>query len=376
MGIQLETRSRNNPSNDSVAKSSKKSSFDWGTLFNSISDKEKVKFYSSLSVLLNAGMDINQSINLLEDQNTSKKWSKIYAQIIENLLKGDHFYIALGKTKLFSEYELTNLQIGEETGFLPQFIQQLEAFYENKIKLKRLIVNTFSYPVIVLIITLGTLYFMLKYIVPMFASIFSRFNKELPEMTQAIIELSNFVSSNGIYFILLVSIITIAHVMLMKMDQYKLLFGNFVYKIPLVGDTVLKIQIARFSMAMFYLIKSGTPLIRSLELTTKMIGFYPLNLALTEATEKVMNGTSMNDAFKVIKMIPSTFTALVKVGEEVNQLDLIFEKLSIQYQKELEYQTQVIGKVLEPLLIMVVAIIVGVILIAMYLPLFNLGNVM
>ncbi len=375
MEVQIENRRRGiNPRKEQTNKVGSGGFYIPG-LNKKATDSEKLKFYSSLSILLNAGMDIGKSLELVEEQNISRKWTNVLPQVNQNILKGDELSKALEKTGLFNDYELISLKIGEETGFLTQFIDQLADHYEDKIKLRRMIINTFSYPAIVLIITMGTLYFMLKFIVPMFANIFKRFNKELPELTQTIIDLSDFVSTKGWMILLVVVSLVILHTVLKQLPKYRAITGQLVLATPLIGTTVQKVQVARFSSAMHYLIKSETPLVHSLELTAKMISFYPLKLVLKNAAEKVMNGMPLYDALKLNNVLPPTVIALIKVGEEVNQLEIIFYKMAQQYQKEVEHQAQVVSKVLEPLLIMVVAGIVGVVLIAMYLPLFNLSNV-
>lgn len=340
------------------------------------SDKDKFRLYASLAVLLEAGMDMARALELVDEQKLGKVWNKQIPVVKEKLLSGANLSESLKHTGLFSSFELTSIQIGEETGFLLSILNQLMDFYEQRIKLRRMIINTFSYPVIVLTITTGTVYFMLHFVVPMFASIFLRFNRELPKLTRLVIDLSDFIGHYGGLILLAVFGLIGAHAMAWRNNKYQQTLGMLLLKIPLVGTTIQKIQVARMASALHYLIKSETPLVKSLELTARMIGFYPLKQLLENASIQVMKGISLHDALDQNNIVPQQVLALIKVGEEVNRLSSMFERLAIQTNKEIEHQTQVISKVLEPVLIMLIAGIVGLVLVAMYMPLFDLSGVM
>lgn len=344
--------------------------------FSSISDNDKKKFYHAFEILVSAGIDIKNTLELLMTQNLGKKWAKHFKQIYEDVINGKNLSEAMRNSGVFTEYELASIKIGEETGYLNKIISQLHQHYNEKIKLRRLIISTFSYPIMVLLLTSGTLYFMLTYIVPMFANIFKRFNKELPKLTQVIIDISNWVSSNGIWIILGVVCLIAAHLILSKYDSYRLKAGNIALKVPLLGETIRKTYLSRFTMAMSFLSQSGSSLVNSLELSANMIDFYPLEKAIIQVKEDVTQGSGLADSLSKFSIFPNTFVSLIQIAEDVNQLDSMFEKIAIQFQNDLEHQTKVVSRILEPMLIMIVASIVGVILIAMYLPLFNLSTVM
>jgi type IV pilus assembly protein PilC len=347
-----------------------------GITLSKISDKDRKKFYHAFEILLSAGIDIKNTLELLKTQNIGKVWKKHLNNIYQDVVNGQQLSEAFRNTQVFTEYEIASVTIGEETGFLNQIISQLHQHYNEKIKLRRLVVSTFSYPVMVLLMTTGTLYFMLTYIVPMFANIFKRFNRELPGLTQSIITISNWIGENGVWVILILFILLVSHIMLSKLNSYRMHMGNLILKIPLLGETVRKTYLSRFTMAMNFLIKSGTSLVQSIELSANMVGFYPLEKALRTVKKDLTNGESLADSFSKFSIFPPTFISLIRIAEDINKLDDMFEKIAFQFQSDLEHQTKVVSRILEPLLIMVVAAIVGVILIAMYLPLFNLSNVL
>jgi type IV pilus assembly protein PilC len=340
------------------------------------SDRDKARLYSALSVLLEAGLDMAQALHLLVEQKPAKVWAKVLPKVEQNMLAGQGLSDALEQTKLFSAYEITSLRIGEETGYLQPILKQMEVYFEDRIRLRRLIVGALSYPIMVLTITAGTVYFMLRFIVPMFATIFARFNRELPPLTQGVIAVSEWIGTYGGWLMGTIGLLVGVHLWAKKHQIYRSIGGNLLLKMPLVGTTIQKVQLARISNAMYFLIHAENPLVKSLELTAQMLSFYPYRKLLQQTAEKVMHGIALSDAIHDPLLIPKQAQALIRVGEEANQLGKVFEKLAQQYQKEIEYQTQVISKVLEPLLILLVASIVGLVLVAMYMPLFSLGGVM
>ncbi|MGE0637867.1 MAG: type II secretion system F family protein [Bacteroidia bacterium] len=341
---------------------------------STLSDKTRERFYSELGILLGAGIDIKTSLDLVVEEQTKKKEREIFADIAESVLNGKSLAEAVKTTGDFSDYEYYSLLIGEQSGRVNEILDELALYYSKKISQKRMVVNALSYPIIVLVTAGGAIFFMMNYIVPMFADVFKRFGGDLPPLTQFIISLSQWLSDYFlIFFLLLVGIIAVAYSSRKKL-WFRKAASAYVLKIPFVGNLISKIYLARFCRSMKLLMSAKTPLITSLQLVRKMVSFYPVEHSLTSVEEGVLKGETLSQGLKKFSIYNQRMISLIKVAEEVNQLDVMFEKLSKQYNDEVEYQTSLISSLLEPIMIIFLGALVAFILVAMYLPLFQLST--
>jgi type IV pilus assembly protein PilC len=340
-----------------------------------MSDKKKVSLYQELGVLLGAGVDIKSALELISQEQVKKKDSILINTVKDKVISGAGLSEALKETKYFSDYEIFSLQIGEETGKNVKILEELSEYYKVKIKHKRQAVSALSYPLIVLTTSVGVLAFMLNVIVPMFSDVFLRFGGQLPYLTRLVISVSDFFKD---YFFLVAAFIG-SLVVLMNTQKKKLWFRKYgasvLLRIPVLGELIRKIYLARFCHSMHLLISSRIPLIRALQLVKQMINYYPIEVSIGVIEKKIMNGESLSDALSQFPFYHRRMISLIRVGEEVNRLDDFFDKLSKQYVEDIDHQSKILSSMIEPVLIIFLGLIVGVILIAMYLPMFSLSTV-
>jgi len=339
-----------------------------------LNDKKKEYLYLELGSLLQAGINLKSSFELITADQQKEKDKELYKKIQEAVLGGTTFSQALQQTGKFSLYEVYSLQIGEETGKLIEVLADLAKFYQNKIKQRRKIVSALTYPCVVLTTSLGAVFFMLKFVVPMFGDVFKRFGGQLPWITEKIISVSNAMENNFWRFIILVALIVGFILFTRKTQKFKQIFSQTLLRTPLIGNLVQKIYLARFCNSMRLLINAKLPLLRAIALIRQMINYYPIESSLQKVEDDIMKGKSLHESLQQFKVYPSKMIQLIKVGEETNQLDLFFGKISEQYIDEVEYKTSTLSSMMEPLIIIFLGLIVGVILIAMYLPLFQMSN--
>ncbi len=339
-----------------------------------LSDKKKEYMYLELSSLLHAGINLKDSLELVTADQTSEKDSELFKNIQTAVLKGDPFSTALQLSGRFSLYEIFSLQIGEETGKLIEVLHDLAQFYQHKIKQRRKIVSALTYPCVVLSTSLGAVFFMLKFVVPMFSDVFKRFGGHLPWITEKIIIVSSVLEDDFWLTAIIITALVVFLYRVRKTDQFRKTSSNLLLKIPMVGNMIQKIYLARFCNSMRLLINARLPLLRAIDLCRQMIGYYPIEASLKQVETDIMQGKSLHQSLQHFKVYPSKMIQLLKVGEETNQLDYFFGKISEQYIEEVEYKTSTISSMMEPLIIIFLGLIVGVILIAMYLPLFQMSN--
>lgn len=338
-------------------------------------DKKKEVFYRELGMLLKSGVDFKKALEIMSNQSTNKFEKEIILEIKAKVVEGRSIYESMRETKQFSAYEYYSVQIGEETRKLEDVLIELQKYFNRKVQMKRQIVSILTYPAIVLSVTFLVLYFMLNKVVPMFSSVFKQFGSELPKSTQVIIKISN---HSGLIFGVLFSLIIlliVLHFTLKEKLSYRAFTTKMVLKIPYFGNLIQKIYISRFCQSMKLLITSKTTLLNSLSLTSKMMSFYPIEIAIEEVKEDITRGMSLSDSLKKHKVFEKKMVSMVEVAEQVNQLDSMFERLTDQYNEEITHETKMIGVVLEPMIIIVIGVVVGVIMISMYAPMFDLSKI-
>lgn len=344
-------------------------------VFKRFTDKHKEDFYREFSTLIKSGVDFNYALEILTEQQKSKFIRSIYKEIKNNIVKGKYINESIQGYSFFSPYEYYSIKIGEETKRLPEVLDQLKKFFSRKIKMKRQITSVLTYPIFVLVITFGVLYFMLKYVVPMFANVFKQFGKELPEITKFVVKLSK-----EFNYILIVVCITcflffVANAILKEKEYYKEFTTNLILKTPFFGKLIQKIYLARFCQSLSLLLYAKTPLITALELTEKMITFYPLKKAIHQSRRDVLKGETFADSISKHQFFSPKIVSLTNIGEQINELDKIYDGLANQYNDDIDHNTKVIGTILEPLMILLIGSIVGFIMVAMYSPLFDLSKI-
>ncbi|PKP20790.1 MAG: type II secretion system F family protein [Bacteroidetes bacterium HGW-Bacteroidetes-21] len=339
-----------------------------------LKDKKKENFFSELGTLLSSGIDIKTALELIIEEQKKKSDIQLFDSIYKKVIEGKSLSEAMKESGHFSIYEHFSIKIGEESGQLHEVLEALSEFLSKKVKQRRQIVNSFTYPIMVLIIAVVAVFFMMNFVVPMFVDVFKRFNGKLPKLTQVIIDISQSFSENVPWILLFIVAISLIVFIQRKKDWYRKLIGKIILKTPFLGSIIQKIYISRFCQAMSMLMSAHTPMLKSIELVQNMIGFYPFEKALEKIRHDIMKGALLYESMSKFPIFEKRVISLVRVGEEVNQLDAIFTRLNKHYSEELEYKIGILSSLLEPILIIFVGILVGVILVAMYLPLFSIST--
>ena len=337
--------------------------------------KKKEQFYSELSVLLKSGITLKYSLDIITESQKKEKDQEKIRKIALSLVNGISFAQALSCDKSFTPYECEAIRIGETTGQLSFITEDLAQYFKRKNTQKRQIISALTYPIIVLITAMVVVFFMLNYVVPMFGDIFKQNHVDLPFLTKLIVKLSHFLKSRGNYIFLGILLLAIVYRMAKDKVWFRKYSGNFLLKIPILGEYIKKIYLTRFTHTMMLMSNAKIPVINGLAMVRKMIDFYPLQKGLLVVEEDILQGEKMSTSFSHHKIFDKKIIALLKVAEETNQTEYIFAKLFDQYSVEVEYQSQTITNILNPLLTLMVGVIVGVILISMYLPMFKLSTV-
>lgn len=337
-------------------------------------DRNKETLYQELSLLMNSGVDINRSLEIIEEHYKKEKDKKVIRDIRAYLIDGKSFSQSLEVIEGFTPYEYYSIRIGEETGRLELVLDQLATFFKRKLRQRKQVTNALTYPVMVLITAFVAVGFMMNFVVPLFSEVFKRFNGELPAITKTVISASEFFNKNIILVLLFIAALVVSLVYVRKKEWYRKYYSKILLKIPIAGELTKKIYAARFCHAMSLLITAHVPMIRAIDLVEKMIGFYPFEQVMKEIKVSIVRGEFLYETLQKYDFFDRKLVALVKVAEEVNKMEVVFNELSHQYNDEIEGRIAVMSNLLEPILIIIVGALVGVILVAMYLPLFQLST--
>ncbi|MFD0862233.1 type II secretion system F family protein [Sungkyunkwania multivorans] len=377
MGFQLDniktTQKRTAKSEDRINDLLKKEI----TLFGkSFSDRKKEDLYTELSVLLKAGVNLKEGLGLIMESQKKQQQKVLFANILEDIVAGQPFSESVKTKKEFTDYEHFSLKIGEETGTLVQVTKELGSFFARKNEQRRNLISALTYPIIIFSTALLVVAFMLRYVVPMFQDIFKQNNVDLPPITRFIVSLSETTSSYG--WILLVGIIALLLLrqLFTKKVWYQRAVDNLIYKTPIIGKFAKTVYLAQFTQAVSLLTSSKVPVVNSIQLVQKMINFYPLRSALEKVERQILKGKKLSESLANDPVFDNKMVTLVRVAEETNQTEFIFQRLNEQYNTEVQQRSKMLSTIMEPMIILFVGIVVGVILIAMYLPMFQLSNVL
>ncbi|QTE21149.1 type II secretion system F family protein [Polaribacter cellanae] len=342
---------------------------------NSFSNKKKEAFYTELSVLLNAGLTLKDALILVSEEQKKENDKILIEKIVAELIDGKNLSDAIKNKKEFSEYEYHSLRIGEQTGTLLKVSKELGFFYKRKNEQKRIILSALSYPIVVLFTAFLAILFMLQFVVPMFADIFKQNKVELPWITKKIMSASILFQDHwGVFFILILGLFLFRN-LIKKKEWYQKYTSLLILKIPFVGEFVRKVKIAQFTQAITLLTGAKVPLLNGIQLTKKMIAYYPLETVLEKVESDILQGKSLHQSMGNYKIFDKKMISLIKVADETNQNETIFKRLTDQYNQEIEYKSKIISATIEPFIILILGAIVATILIAMYLPMFKLSTV-
>ena len=340
----------------------------------SLNSKKKEVFYQELYSLVNSGLDLKNAIVLINDGNQNKNLKKIYDSIVEGLDAGKSLSSIMESMKTFSAFEYYCVEIGEEIGQLPTILSDLAQYYKNKNKLSKQVKSALTYPTVVLLTAFLAVYFMMEFLIPMFSDIFGRYNTELPYLTKVIIQVSNNFSSYSIISVFILASI----ILVISLFRSKPLFRKYSSKLmlhtPLVASFVKLNYQSRFCYTMALMLRSKADLMTAIRLTRKMIRFYPIEKALCDIEGGLEQGSSLHGKMKEHSIFSHKVTHFVKIAEEVKMLDEAFSNLSNQFSSELDYRTSILSSLMEPILIVVLGLLVGTILVALYLPMFQIST--
>jgi len=340
-----------------------------------IKSYDLIMFSRELSTLLGAGVTLIRGLEILCKQIESKMLLVTVEQIKKDVEGGYTFQNALKKhEKIFSSFWINLVETGEVSGQLPSSLDQVATYLEENAELKRKIILALMYPLILVIVATGAIAVFLLKIIPIFAEIFKGFNVELPVLTQIVINISNIVRK---YIFLASGIIIVLFFAIKKYistEKGRWQFDGIMLKIPVLGDLTREIATQRFASGLGTLIKSGVPILHALEISEKIAGNKVMEKALKEVRTAVEEGKSIGQTIGNSGLFSPLVIQMIVVGEEIGELGKMLDRISVFYKTRVNTFIARLTTMFEPIVLVFMGIVVGVLVVAMYMPIFSISS--
>ncbi|RBM54550.1 type II secretion system F family protein [Vibrio paracholerae] len=331
-----------------------------------------------LATMLTTGVPIVQALKLVGDNHRKAEMKSILAQITKSVEAGTPLSKAMRTASAhFDTLYVDLVETGEMSGNLPEVFERLATYREKSEQLRAKVIKALIYPSMVVLVALGVSYLMLTMVIPEFESMFKGFGAELPWFTQQVLKLSHWVQAYSLWaFIAIAAAIFGLKALRKNSLQIRLKTSRLGLKFPIIGNVLAKASIAKFSRTLATSFAAGIPILASLKTTAKTSGNVHFETAINEVYRDTASGMPMYIAMRNTEAFPEMVLQMVMIGEESGQLDDMLNKVATIYEFEVDNTVDNLGKILEPLIIVFLGTVVGGLVVAMYLPIFNLMSVL
>ena len=340
-----------------------------------VSSKILMIFTRQLATLIDSGLPLLRSLNVLAKQERDKVMRNTINKVADSVQSGSTFSDALAlHPRIFNDLYVSMVKAGEVGGVLELVLTRLSEFQEKAAKIKNKILAAMVYPVIVMTMAVGIMGFLLVFIVPRFELIFQDLlgDKPLPPVTRFVIGLSGFMQSHGLVLLGAVVLIVTAYKLIGRTRRGRLVIDNFKLRMPLFGNLNRKTAISRFSRTLGTLVTSGVPILQALNITRETAGNAAIASAIARVHDSVKEGESIVQPMEASRAFPPMVVSMVDVGEETGKLPEMLLKIADVYDDEVDNAVEALTSMLEPIMIVFLAVIVGTIVLALFTPLISI----
>lgn len=345
------------------------------SFFRPVKSQHFVVFLRQLATLIRAGVGIVDSVHILSQQSESKELRKVLSEAASDIQRGSQLSEACAKhPKVFEPLFLSMLRAGEASGNMEIVLDRMATFYEKSHYTREKIKSAMMYPIVMLVLTVIVTIFLLTNIVPMFVSMFSGFHAELPAITKAVLAVSNsLVSTWYIYLLALIGII-VAIRMVLRTPRGRYVFDYALLKMPVFGSLFQKGVLARVSRTLSTLFTSSVPILQSLTIVENVADNMVVGQAIAASKDSLRQGRPLSEPLKNSWVFPPLVTHMIAIGEETGSMDSMLEKIADFYEAEVEAMVDRVKALIEPAMIVVLAVIIGAIVLSIMVPMFEIFN--
>ncbi len=348
-----------------------------GLLFGTgIKTEEKITLTKNLSAMLGAGLTLSRALSVIERQSKNKFLKAVVANLEERIKTGNSFHEALAEhRKVFSELFIAMTKAGEESGTLADSLKAVARQMDRSYTLQKKVKGAMIYPLIILsaIVVIGVL--MLMYVVPTLSATFASLGVQLPLATRIIVGLSDYMANN-VFMVFVILIAFFGGIMAFTRSAFgAAIILNVALHTPVIGDLVRENMSARAARALSSLLSSGVEMLSAITIAAEVVGKNIFGAVLIEAEERVRKGEALSATFnKYEKLYPAFFTDMILVGEETGKVSDMLGQVAEYYETDVEDRTKDLSTIIEPILMLVIGVFVGIFAIAMIAPIYSLSD--
>ncbi|MEM7449243.1 MAG: type II secretion system F family protein [Myxococcota bacterium] len=342
-----------------------------------VTSKELVVFTRQFATMIDAGLPLVQCLEILGAQSENKAFAKMQKDVKGYVEQGGTFSEALRKhPKVFDELYVNLVAAGEVGGILDTILNRLAIYIEKRVKLARQVKGALVYPVSVLGVAILVIVVMLTWVIPAFTAMFADFGGEdqLPKLTQYVVAMSDWFMGNWYLILLVGGMISTATSYAYRTKAGKEFFHRLFLTAPIIGPVMRKIAVARFTRTLGTLLSSGVPILEAMTIVGKAAGNVVVEAGINRTADRIREGRTMAEPLAETKIFPGMVVQMIGVGEQTGALDQMLNKIADFYEDEVDVAVAALTSLLEPLMMVFIGGVVGVMLIAMYLPIFSIAG--
>lgn len=341
-----------------------------------VKGKDLQIFTRQFATLINAGIPVTDSLKILSEGLRPGLLKEASSQVKGSIETGRRLADSMAQVpNVFDKLYVNMIQAGEEAGILDGILNRLAIYMEKSEKIKGQVKGALVYPMVIVVVAIIVIAGILIFIIPKFMELFSSSGKEPPMLTQMVVNLSNSMVSHWYIYLLVLVVGPIAFTQWLKTNEGKDAFDRFIIKAPVFGEVVQKSSIARLTRTLSTLLSSGVGLIEAIDISAKTSGNIVIQQSLMRSKDSVMQGRTFAAPLTKEKVFPDMVVQMIAIGEQSGTLDVMLGKIADFYEDEVETAVKAMTSLLEPLLMVVLGGIIAFLVIAMYLPIFSMGDV-
>ena len=341
-----------------------------------VSKRELAIFTRQFATMIDAGLPLVQCLDILGLQQENQAFKKVILKVKEDVESGSTFADALGKhPHVFDELFVNLVSAGEVGGILDTILSRLAAYIEKAMKLAKQVKSAMVYPSTILAVALIVTVVLLVYVIPIFGAMFDDFGATLPVPTQFVLAISAYTRKYFLVGVVLLVLLVMGIRWYYKQENGRRRIDRLLLRVPIFGDLLRKIAVARFSRTLGTMVSSGVPILESMDIVAKSAGNKIIEEAILRARTSISEGKTIAEPLADSKVFPIMVTQMVSVGEATGALDTMLNKIADFYDDEVDAAVGALTSLLEPMLMIFLGVVIGGLVIAMYLPIFKLAGV-
>ncbi len=323
--------------------------------------------------IIKAGVSVINALEMMCDQTENKALKNALKGVHEDVSKGESLALAMKKrAKIFPSMLCNMVEAGEASGSLEVAFERMATQFEKEDKLKQAVKKAMIYPIILIVVMIGVLFLMMIWVIPNFMGMFEELDTEMPPITQLVINMSDFVIAKWWLILIVAVAVFIAYRVYAGTPSGNFVLGGIKLKIPVLGKLQMKSECARLGRTLCTLLSAGVPMIDAIEITSRSMENVHYKKALMDAKDQVMRGMPLSRPLKTCGLFPPMVIHMVAIGEETGNIESMLENVANYYEDDVQVATEQMMALMEPLIIVVMAVVVGFMILAILQPMFTL----